>query len=294
MADEYNQNNNQNNQQRKAIDVTKPRSAPPPQSNIDASRVSAYTLREQQSLEKLKKQVGNLNHKENKASLIKTIVAIILVVLLIILAVVFVIIIGRGSTVEEEVVDMRLSVQIENKSTLSIITETGEEKLREIHPGDRVPLRASVRNSMDIRGDAALEGTEPPAIYVRFKLVLVLGYEERYDIMKPTMHDAWYKYDAETEEKFGANGMSFDDHYYYLKTSLPFTDARELFSAILFDGNVLTCDDGGKYGQIQVHVECIEANINNIISRTFWPTAPQGWISYMVSEWSGGSVSSSK
>ena len=124
MADEFNPNNNHNNNQHKQIiDVTKPRNTPPQSSNIDASRVSAYTLREQQSLEKLKKQVGNLNQRENRASSIKTIVAIILVVILIVLAVAFVIIIGRGSSVEEEVTDMRLSVQIENKSTLSVISE---------------------------------------------------------------------------------------------------------------------------------------------------------------------------
>jgi hypothetical protein len=86
MPDDNNQRPN------RIIDVTKPKSTPPPQSNIDASRVSAYTLREQQSLERLKKQVGNLDQRENRASGIKTIIAIILVLILIALAVVFVII----------------------------------------------------------------------------------------------------------------------------------------------------------------------------------------------------------
>ena len=269
----------------KSIDVTKPKHEAPPQSNIDASRVSAYTLREQQSLERLKKKVGNLNQKENRASGIKTIVAIILVILLIILAVVFVIIIGRNSSTPEEDYDMRLSMQIENKSSLSIITEAGLEQLREINPGDTIPLRATVRNSTDIGGDLTEEGEFPPAIYVRFKLVLILDYKERYDIMVPTMSDRWYKYDAETEGSM-SGGVKEDDHYYYYKGSLAYMQPEELFSEILFDGNVITCDDGGKYGQIQVKVESVEANINNILSRSLWTTAPQGWISYMLANYS--------
>ena len=283
MAEDENQR-----QPNKSIDVTKPKTQnSAPMSNIDTSRVSAYTLREQQSLERLKKQVGNLNPKENRAGQIKTIIAIILVLILIALAVVFVIIIGRGSTTEQEIHDMRISVQIENKSTLSIITETGQEQLREINPGDTIPLRASVRNSSDIRGDAAPEGTEPPPIYVRFKLVLVLDYEERYDIMVPTMNNRWYKYDKEIEDNFVGGGAPYDDHYYYYLGSLNFMEPEELFSEIYFDGNIITCEDGGKYGQIQVHVECIEANLNHIISGTLWPTAPQGWVAEMVRGFTG-------
>lgn len=281
---------NNDDKKNRSIDVTKPQK-PSSQTNIDASRVSAYTLREQQSLDKLKKQVGNLNQKENRASNIKTIAAIILVVMLLILAVLFIIIIGRGSSVEEEIQDMRLSVQIENKSTFSVITEVGQEQLREINPGDRVPLRASVRNSKDIRGDAVEEGTNITPIYVRFKIVLVLDYEERYDIIVPTMSDRWCKYDPETEP---LNGVKVDDHYYYLLGSLRFMEAEELFSEILFDGNVITCDDGGKYGQVQVLVDCIPAQLDTVINRQFWQTAPQAWINKLnqLSNTGSGSVES--
>ena len=48
-------------------------------------------------------------------------------------------------------------------------------------------------------------------------------------------------------------------------------------TSITFNGDVLTCDDGGKYGQIQIFVDSIEADINN--ARNLWPTAPQGWFS---------------
>jgi len=269
----------------KVIDVTKPKKHETPQSHIDASRVSAYTLREQQSLEKLKKQVGNLNQKENRASSIKTIVAIVLIIILILIAIAFVIVIGRNSQTAEEDYDMRLSMQIENKSSLSIITEAGLEQLREINPGDRIPLRATVRNSESILGETTQEGTNPPAIYIRFRLVLILDYQERYDIMIPTMRDErWYRYDADTESNF-VNGVESDDHYYYYKGALSFMQPEELFSSIEFSGDAITCEDGGKYGQIQVKVESVEANLNNILSRSLWPSAPQGWINYMVAEY---------
>lgn len=265
---------------KKIIDVSKPKHTSPA-SNIDTSRVSAYTQREQAALEKLKKQVGNLNQKENRASNIKSVVAIILVLLLILLVVVFIIVIGRGNNIEEEDFDMRLSMQIENKDSLSIITEAGLEKLREINPGDTIPLRASVRNSHDMGGELVGEDENPTAIYVRFKLVLILDYEERYDIMVPTItEDDWYKYDQE-EEAGLHDGVSADDHYYYYKDKLMFKDATTLFSSILFDGNVITCEDGGKYGQIQVYVECIPAYFSSISNREYWKTAPQGWIEYM-------------
>jgi hypothetical protein len=279
------EDNNQHNkpQQNKIINVTKPQQS---SSSIDASRVSAYTLREQQSLEKLKKKIGNLDQKESKASSIKTVVAIVLVLILILIAVLFVLFIGKSTTSPEEDYDMRLSMQIENKSSLSIITEAGKEQLREINPGDKVALRASVRNSFDISGDLVQEGTNPPSIYVRFKLVLILDYKERYDIMIPTMSDRWHKYNAEVESSI-PNGVFEDDHYYYYIGSLAFMEPEELFSGIEFDGNVITCEDGGKYGQIQVHVEAIEANIGNIASKSVWPTAPQEWVNKMVDMWTG-------
>lgn len=283
MADDNNKynsqhNNSNNSSPNKSINVTKPQT-PSQSSSIDASRVSAYTLREQQSLEKLKKKVGNLDQKESKASTIKTIVAIILVIILILLAVLFVVFISQNGSSQEEKYDMRLSMQIENKSALSIITETGQEQLREINPGDKIALRASVRNSFDIRGDIIEDETTPPSIYIRFKLVLILDYQERYDVIRPTMSDKWCKYNALVD--------ATDDHYYYYVGSLSFMQPEELFSEIEFDGNVLTCDDGGKYGQIQVIVDAIEANINTVVTRAIWDTAPQEWINKMVDMWTG-------
>lgn len=274
-------------ERKKIINVTKPQK-PSSTSNIDASRVSAHTQREQLSLEKLKRKVGTLNAKESRTSNLKTIVAIILVLILVAIAVIFIVFIGKSETTPEESYDMRLSMQIENKSTLSVITEAGEQ-LREINPGDVIPLRATVRNATDIRGDLVEDGATPPAIYVRFKLVLILDYEERYDIMIPTMTDKWYKFDKATEDKF-VGGIAEDDHYFYYLGSLAYMEPQVLFSEIEFDGNVITCEDGGKYGQIQVHVESIEANISTIMSRNLWPTAPQGWVSQMIALWNQGKI----
>lgn len=273
---------NQNRQQNRIINVTKPQQSN--SSNIDASRVSAYTLKEQQSLERLKKKVGHLDQKESKAGTIKTIVAIILVILLLLIAVLFIVVLNKNTQTAEESYDMRLSMQIENKSALSIITETGQEQLRKINPGDKIALRASVRNAFDIRGDVVSETEYAPAIYVRFKLVLILDYQERYDIMVPTMSDKWHKYNADVEQSI-ANGVFHDDHYFYYLGSLSFMEPAELFSQIEFDGDVITCDDGGKYGQIQVHVEAIEANIGNVVSRAVWQTAPQEWVNKMLDMW---------
>jgi hypothetical protein len=280
MADEKKENPKHN----KSIDVTKPKKQASTTSHIDTSRVSAYTLREQQSLEKLKKQVGNLDVKESKASTIKTIVAIVLILILIAIAIAFVIVIGRTDDELHEDYDMRLSMQIENKSSLSIITEAGLEQLREINPGDKIPLRATVRNSSNILGDSTEEGAFPPAIFIRFKLVLILDYEERYDIMIPTMDkEDWYSFDATVEGGL-TNGIKESDHYYYYMGSLTYMQPEELFSSIEFSGDAITCDDGGKYGQIQVKVESVEANLNNILSRTLWPTAPQAWLNFMLAQ----------
>lgn len=276
MPDDFNKNDKD-----KIINVTKPSSS----SNIDASRVSAYTLKEQQSLERLKKKIGANNAKESKASAIKTVVAIILVLVLILIAVLFVILITRNSETPEESYDMRLSMQIENKSALSVITEAGQEQLRKINPNDTVALRASVRNSTDIYGDLAEDNYNIPSIYVRFKLVLILDYEERYDILVPTMSDNWYKFDKDTELALGSDRE--DDHYYYYVGSLAFMQPAELFSAIRFDGPAITWEDGGKYGQIQVEVEAIEANISVITQRSLWESAPQGWVKKMMDLWSG-------
>ncbi len=290
MADENNENKPIVN---KSIDVTKPRSNP--SANLDASRVSDYTLREQAALERLAKKVGGGgSQKEDKSGKLKTIIAIILVVILIILAVAFILVLNKnGEETEEADYDMRLSMQIENKSSLSVITETGQEQLREINPGDIIPLRASVKNSSDIAGDRTDENALPPPIYIRFRLVLILDYEERYDIMIPTMTNRWYKYNKSVEDNL-MGGVTADDHYYYYLGSLQYMQPEVLFSSIEFSGEAITCDDGGKYGQIQVHVESIEADIDNIVSRTIWPTAPQEWIIKMVqnSTSSGGNSGS--
>ena len=291
MADENNQNRPEIN---RTIDVTKPRSNP--SANLDASRVSDYTLREQAALERLAKKIGGGggSQKEDKSGSIKTIIAIVLVVILIILAIAFIVVLNKNGAVTEEAdYDMRLSMQIENKSALSIITETGQEQLREINPGDIIPLRASVKNSSDIAGDRTDENALPPPIYVRFKLVLILDYEERYDIMIPTLTNRWYKYNKSVEDNL-PGGVTADDHYFYYLGTLQYMQPEVLFSSIEFSGDAITCDDGGKYGQIQVHVESIEADIDNIVSRAMWPSAPQEWIIKMVqnSSSTGGSSSS--
>ena len=77
-------NNQEPKRQDKIIDVTKPKSEPV-RSSIDASRVSEHTMREQQALEKLRKQVGASTRSDNRSSKIKSIVAIILIIILIIL-----------------------------------------------------------------------------------------------------------------------------------------------------------------------------------------------------------------
>ena len=290
MADE---NNQQRPEINKSINVTQPRSNP--SANLDASRVSDYTLREQAALERLAKKIGGGggHQKEDKSGTIKTIIAIVLVVVLIILAIAFIVVLNKnGATTEEADYDMRLSMQIENKSALSIITETGQEQLREINPGDIIPLRASVKNASDIAGDRTDENALPPPIYVRFRLVLILDYEERYDIMIPTLTNRWYKYNKAVEDNL-MGGVSYDDHYFYYLGTLQYMQPEVLFSSIEFSGDAITCDDGGKYGQIQVHVESIEADIDNIVNRTMWPTAPQEWIIKMVqnSTSSGGNTS---
>lgn len=274
----------------RSIDVTKPRSNPA--ANVDSSRVSDYTLREQAALERLAKKIGSGggNQREDKSGTIKTIIAVALVLVLIAIAIAFIFVLNKnGEQSVETDYDMRLSMQIENKSALSIITEAGREQLREINPGDIIPLRATVRNSSDIAGDRVDENMAPPSIYVRFKLVLILDYEERYDIMIPTMTNRWYRYNKSVEDNL-MGGVQSDDHYFYFLGALSYMEPEVLFSSIEFSGNAITCDDGGKYGQIQVHVESIEADIDNIVNRSVWPTAPQEWIIKMVSSHNTGNT----
>lgn len=261
----------------RSVNVTRPQSS----SAIDASRVSEHTLREEQALEKLKRQIGNLNQKESNSGKIKSIIAIILVVLLIALAIVFVMVIGKNTNIQEESYDVKLSMQIENKSAFSIITDTGREQLREINPGDKLPVKAYIRNSDSYSGDINQGDITPPNIYVRFRLVLVLDYQERYDILIPTMSNKWYKYNPDDESQI-IGGVTSDDNYYYYLGSVSFLQRVELFSELEFSGDAITCDDGGKYGQVQVFVESVEANINSITSDAIWPTAPKYWITQMA------------
>lgn len=270
MSEDFN-----NNDKDKLINVTRPKTESIPRSNIDASRVSSYTMREQQSLEKLKKTVGGPSGHQGRSGKIKTIVAIILVVVLLLLLVVFGIVLSRTGKSEEETYDIRVSLEIENKSLLTIITDTGKEALRPINPGDRLDISAYARNSNDYRGDVSTGAGTPPNIYVRFRLRLILNYQDRYDVLVPKLTANWYKFDAEVD----GDGSNYDDHYYYFCGSVPYQRRIELFSQLTVDGDSITCEDAdaGRYGQIQVLVESIEADVNSL-SNGIWPTAPKSWI----------------
>lgn len=262
----------------KAINVTRPREV---RSNVDTSRVSDLTLREQQALERLSKKVGSAKTKTS-ASKIKSIVAIILVIILIALAILFMILIFNNKPTEEETYDVRMSMQIENKSILSVITDTGKEELRKISPGDVLPIKAYVRNSDNYSGDEDLMDStiNPQNVYVRFKIKVILGYDTRYDIVRPTINTNWYVFNAE-EEALLPDGRKEGDNYYYYKGSLPYSKRAELFSELEFYGPAISCEDGGKYGQIQVIVESTPA-IADAISNNIWPTAPKRWIVDMI------------
>lgn len=259
----------------KAINVTKPREV---RSNIDTSRVSDLTLREQQALERLSKKVGASTKSRDRASNIKSIIAIILVIILIIIAIVFIVLINQNKPTEETEYDVRMSMQIENKSILSVITDTGKEELRKISPGDVLPIKAYVRNSDNYSGDDDLidSNTNPQNCYVRFKIKVILGYDVRYDIVRPTINNNWYVFNADDEASL-PNGRTEADYFYYYKGSLPYSKRAELFSELEFYGPAISCDDGGKYGQIQVIVESTPA-IPDAISNNIWPTAPRRWI----------------
>ena len=270
MSEDFN-----NNDKDKLINVTRPKTESIPRSNIDASRVSSYTMREQQSLEKLKKTVGGPSGHQGRSGKIKTLVAIILVIVLLLLLVVFGIVLSRTGKSEEETYDIRVSLEIENKSLLTIITDTGKEALRPINPGDRLDISAYARNSNDYRGDVSTGAGTPPNIYVRFRLRLILNYQDRYDVLVPKLTANWYKFDADVD----GDGSNYDDHYYYFCGSVPYQRRIELFSQLTVDGDSITCEDAdaGRYGQIQVLVESIEADVNSL-SNGIWPTAPKSWI----------------
>lgn len=287
MAEEK-QNSGQNNSpQKKSINVTKPKksinvtkpkkSTLPPMSNIDTTKVSSHTVKEQQALERLKKKVGvSASNKQARSSTNKTVIVSVLSVILVAILVVMAILLFRQEP--EEVLDspIKVSMDIENKSVLSVVSEEGYEVLRPIWPGDKLPLKAYARNSNNYKGDAPVEGEEERPVYVRFKIRFILGYEDRYDILIPTMTDKWLRFDAETESMI-VNGAKEDDYFYYYCGIVEPQKRIELFSEIEFDGNKITIDDAGKYGQIQVLVESIDASVDNL-KLGIWPTAPQRWI----------------
>lgn len=272
--DRNQKNINSSDRKDKAINVTKPREV---RSNFDTSRVSDLTLREQQALERLSKKIGASKARAS-ASNIKSIIAIILVIILIVIAVLFIVLINQRPETEEMSYDVRMSMQIENKSILSIVTDTGKEELRKISPGDTLPIKAYVRNSDNYEGDTDTldSNINPQNVYVRFKIKVILGYDVRYDIIRPTINTNWYVFNAEDEASL-PDGKKEGDNYYYYKGSLPYTKRAELFSELHFYGPAISCEDGGKYGQIQVIVESTPA-ITESITNNIWPTAPRRWI----------------
>jgi hypothetical protein len=141
-----------------------------------------------------------------------------------------------------------------------------------------LPIKAYVKNSDNYAGDDDLvdKNTNPQHVYVRFKIKVILGYETRYDIIHPTINTNWYVFNLD-DEKAIPNGKTETDNYYYLKGSLPYNKRAELFSELHFYGPAISCEDGGKYGQIQVIVESTPANPESI-SNNIWPTAPRRWI----------------
>ena len=64
-------------------------------------------------------------------------------------------------------------------------------------------------------------------------------------------------------------------------------ESTNLFSAIQFYGPNLSCDDGGKYGQIRIEVESMEADFEYIRSDSAWSTRPDGWFDYMQNVYYG-------
>ena len=57
----------------------------------------------------------------------------------------------------------------------------------------------------------------------------------------------------------------------------------ELWAGVRVDGSSIEGEDGdlGRYGQIQVLVESIEADTNNL-SNGIWSTAPATWLSKTI------------
>ena len=304
MADDEKLNKNKSKSHGKSnpIDVTKPGpisgnampSKPSPETRSAPTqggggtvmpgkkRTITHSEKERQALEKLaeKHSSPKIEKAHEKNNLFKTIVAIILVVLVVALIVIFMIVIGNNTGKEEGDYEIRVSMQIDNKSSLTVISETGREQLKSIDPGDILEISAKVKNANNITGDVN-DNKIPPNVYVRYKIYFILDYEERYDVLVPDVNsDFWYRYNAEDEAK-QVDGVTYDDGWFYFCGTLSFQQEVKMFNKVLVDGNSLTCDDGGKYGQIQVDVEVIEADINAIKSEGVWSTAPRTWVMNM-------------
>lgn len=264
--------------EKELLEQSKPKSGgamPNVVKDIGKSRIQI----EREKLERISKSLpaSATKPKKDRSNLIKTIVAIILVAIMIILAIVFIVVLGDRKVFEEEEYDVRVSMQFENKSSLTVISESGKEQLRKVDPGDILKVGAQVRNADNIEGDIDI-GQTPENVYVRFKLTFELDYEERYDVLIPNVDERlWYRYNAEDERKL-LDGVKEDDHYYYFKGVLAYQQSVKLFTEMLVDGNAITCDDGGKYGQIQVYVEVIKADLLRVKAGAVWASAPRSWI----------------
>lgn len=277
------------------IDVTKPRPTYDrnnrPEIVDEVEYVPTDKEREQAALERLRKRASGIDEgpiakaktkvkrdKGDSSKRNKSIIAIILVLLVVALIAFFIFFLSNAGGGQEESYDIRVSMKIENKSALSVVTETGQEILREISPGDVLPLRAYARNSEDYRGDPSTSQSDAAKnIYIRFKIVVILDYEERNEIVAPNIGEMWYRYNHD-DESLIVNGVQFDDGYFYYKDIVRFQQRIELFSELEFVGDNIFCEDGGKYGQVQVIVESIEAVPENIINGSVWPTAPKHWV----------------
>ena len=166
-------------------------------------------------------------------------------------------------------------IKIDNKSLLKITIDSGNKELRPIIPGDKL----AVSISAELDGDYDSGNSTPPSIFVRFKIKLILNFEDRYDVLIPKVSDSWYKFDATKD----GGGTAFDDNFYYYCGSVGYQRRIELFSELKVDGNSIDCEDAdlGRYGQIQVLVESIEADTNNL-SNGIWSTAPATWLSKTI------------
>jgi len=307
MADDNKLNNS--HKKSNAIDVTKPRPTGGPQSGgampsgpksgggvMPKERVEVTDQQRQHELltklsEKHATTHAKAKEKADRSGIVKTVIAILLIVVVIALAVVFMFVISDNKSNEESFYELRASLQIDNKSTLTVISESGREQLREIEPGDILDIGATVQNANNFGGDPR-EEKNPPNVYVRFKIYFILNYADRFDVLKPKVNtDVWYRYNAEDESKH-INGVKEDDNWYYFCGRLAFQQKAQLFSEVLVDGNSLTVDDGGHYGQIVVVVEVIEADENAIKSEGMWNTAPREWVSMMTAPIDNGDVDS--